>query len=94
LFSAVAKTAVRVLTLDQEFFLNSKDFIVGLADCIEIAEDFIVNNQIPLCDFKLHSKKQMTPIEKFRRATNHVITLNKLNRESKEGKFFTIIKHI
>lgn len=85
LFSAEATTQVRVLTLDQDFFINYQDQIEGLKEQLIKAEHFVEQHGIPICDFKLYQRKPMTPLERFKRAVDHTIVLNKLNSRSKKA---------
>mmetsp|Transcript_34327 Transcript_34327/g.52595 ORF Transcript_34327/g.52595 Transcript_34327/m.52595 type:complete len:135 (-) Transcript_34327:473-877(-) len=55
LFTTVAKTSVRILSLDQSFFVDQKDEIDGLEDAIFEAEEFVKEYGIPICDFRVFS---------------------------------------
>jgi len=79
LFNTVAQTSVRLLKIDQDFFLENQETIEGLKDSILEAEKYVEQYGIPICDFTVFDKKKLSPMEKFRRGVNHVITLNKLN---------------
>jgi hypothetical protein len=70
LYTAVAKKNVRLLALDQNFFLDNQDEIDGLQQSILRAEKHCEEFGIPLCDFKKYStmKRHLDPIFKFRRA--------------------------
>lgn len=56
LFSAVAQSNVRLLTIDQSFFLDHNDQIQGLAESVEKAEKYVEHYGVPICDFKIYSK--------------------------------------
>ena len=57
-FSAKALTRVRILQLSQKFYMENKDIIEDLENCIEYAEDLIDLSGVPVCDFKIFKKCQ------------------------------------
>ena len=90
LFTAMAKNSVRVLSLDREFFLEKYEEIEGLSGTILKAEKHVETYGMPICDFKKYSRKPKSPIEKLRRAVEHIIVLNQLNKKTK-GKFLALL---
>ena len=78
-FTLIASSNVRILSLDQEFFVNNQDSIEGLKECMLEAEEYVEQNGIPICDFKIFSKTKLSPLKKFKRAVEHVKILGKLN---------------
>lgn len=52
-FSIVAQTNVRLLTLSQQFFLDNLTTIDGLKRCVMQAENYVEEHGIPICDFKI-----------------------------------------
>ena len=47
------------------------------------AEKHVEHFGVPMCDFKKYDRNEPTSIIKFRRAVEHVIILNKLNKKTK-----------
>ena len=47
------------------------------------AEKHVEHFGVPMCDFKKYNRSEPSSIAKFRRAVEHVIILNKLNKKSK-----------
>ena len=92
-FSIIAKQNVRLLTLDQNFFIEKRDIIEGLEDCLFYAESFVECHSIPVCDFKLYEHEPITPKQKFIRAVKHIKILNKMHSNQK-GKFYNMMKAI
>ena len=90
LFTAMAKNSVRVLSLDRDFFLEKYEEIEGLSGTILKAEKHVETYGMPICDFKKYSRKPKSPIEKLRRAVEHIIVLNQLNKKTK-GKFLSLL---
>ena len=92
LFTAHAVSNLRILTIDQSFFMEYKDTINGLEDAIYEAETHVEDYGMPLCDFKLFATVS-SPLKRFRRAVKHVIILNKSNKSSK-SKFMEILSEV
>ena len=91
MFSVIAKTNVRILALDQNFFVQygvygeSGDLndIEGLEDSISCAQSHIDKYGVPICDYKIWTnsvQNKRTPREMFMDAVNRVIIFNKLNK--------------
>ena len=76
MFTAHAVSNLRVLTIDQSFFMEYKDTINGLEDAICEAETHVEDFGLPLCDFKLFATAT-SPLMRFRRAVNYVMILNR-----------------
>jgi CRP-like cAMP-binding protein len=55
-FSAVAKTAVRMLTLDREFFEENPFNISYLEEAVEDARAKLALKKVPDNDFKIYDK--------------------------------------
>jgi len=53
LFTATAKSNVRLLTLDSQFFQDKDDLIDGMKNLIEGAHYFVDKFGLPICDFKV-----------------------------------------
>ena len=62
LFSAIAKESVRLLTLNQDFFVEHKDLIVGLEEAVTKAEDRVEEFGVPACDYQVYSRAKLSPI--------------------------------
>ena len=93
MFTAVAAKNVRILTLPQEFFLMNQDAIAGLKDAIIVAEQRVEDFGVPVCDFIKFSRTQPSALFKFKRAVNHVIMLNKINKKT-QSKFLEILNQM
>ena len=92
LYSVVAKNHVRLLSLDQQFFLDHQDDIEGLKETIVEAEAHVEKYGLPICDFRvLQEREKLTPKEKFKRAVNHVIILNRVNTKTR-SKFLDVLQ--
>lgn len=99
-FSARAKTSVRVLTLDQKFFVQfgllgchgDQNEIPGIDEAIERAQYFVDKWGVPVCDYKVYKKRKskISPKERFRQAVRKTIILNKLNQ--KKNIFLKMLK--
>lgn len=56
LYTAVAAKNVRLLTIDQQFFLENQDDIAGLQEAIIKAEKHVEHFGVPMCDFKKYNR--------------------------------------
>lgn len=72
--------------------MEYKDTINGLEDAIYEAETHVEDFGMPLCDFKLFAPSA-SPLMRFRKAVNYVITLNRLNKSSK-SKFVELLGNV
>lgn len=61
LYSAIArKNGVRILSLNQHFFLHNKNKIDGLDIALYQVEAFIKQNGFPLCDYQIPKKGEVS----------------------------------
>ena len=82
-FSARAKTPVRVLTLDQMFFVKfgllgwtgDQNEITGIDEAVDKAQHFVDKWGVPVCDYKLFHKNTQSPKERLRSAIRKTIIL-------------------
>ena len=69
LFTAVArKKGVKVLTIDQHFFLHYKSLIDGMDIALYKMEQFVKTHEFPFIDFKAFDHLPLSRVEKERRA--------------------------
>ena len=92
-FSAIAKTNVRLLTIDRSFFLDYRDVIKDVDDAVYQAELFTEKFGTPTCDFKIFDDEVLKPSHKLKRAYDHLKILNRLNKNAK-NKFFSLVNEI
>lgn len=46
-----AKTSLAFLLLDRMDLINQADYIDTLAEAIDIGTQFIIDNEVPVCDY-------------------------------------------
>lgn len=50
---------------------------------IFVAEKFVKDNGLPICDFKIYERVTSSPLVRFKRCVNYIMVLNKLNAKAK-----------
>lgn len=82
MFSVVAKSQVRLLLIDQKFFMNKLETLEGLRDRIRIAEQVVERCGIPVCDFKIYHNRNSQLMSKIKRCVYRASIMNKLEGDS------------
>jgi CRP-like cAMP-binding protein len=82
-FSGRAKSTLSLLTLDRDELIEIADKHEEMTDGIEEATQFIIDSEVPICDFTInpysggHLPKKRTAVEKFRTAVHRLRALNR-----------------
>ena len=54
-----------------------------LEEAIFIAEEFVEDYGIPICDFKIFDKNPLRPIERFKRCIRHIVAIQMSHKHTK-----------
>ena len=93
IFTAIAKSFVRFLILDQAFFVECRNQINRLDEAIYRAEEHVEDFGIPCCDFIHYERNPPTSRQRFRNVINHIKVIHKGHKQT-QSTFMEVIKEV
>lgn len=92
-FSARAKTNIALLVLYRADLFTLAEKSDNLSDAIEEGTQYIIDNDVPLCDYIAIKDKHLSQIERFRDSVKRLMLLNK-GRGMKKVKLIEVIEFV
>lgn len=101
-FSGKARTPLSLLVLDRDDLIDVADKVEEVTDSIEVATQFIIDGEVPLCDFTVNAgslqiaiknKRTKPVVERFKNAVRRLRVLNR-RKQMKPFKLYELINFI